>query len=125
MAAVTPLDELTAIEADTVLDAPTTAKQIGMSPHTLWRMRQRSDAGGLPWVQLSAGRIGYRLGDIRRYLLSRRVGVAAGEDEAVAAPFTPSVTQARQVRSRPRGQRGRFAPFEKSADGNADEAARS
>jgi hypothetical protein len=59
---------------DRVLSAAETASLLGLSSFTLLRMRQRPEADGLPWVQLSAKRIGYRLGDIRSYLQARRVG---------------------------------------------------
>jgi hypothetical protein len=42
-------------------------------------MRQQPDAGGLPFIQLSQGRIGYRLSDIEAYLTARRVGKLPGE----------------------------------------------
>jgi hypothetical protein len=57
-----------------VLTVDETVALLGISVFTLLRMRQRQDAGGLPFVQLSAKRLGYRLGDIRAYLRARRVG---------------------------------------------------
>jgi hypothetical protein len=50
-----------------------------LSKITLLRMRQLPDAGGLPFVQLSQSRIGYRLSDIDAYLAARRVGWLTGE----------------------------------------------
>jgi hypothetical protein len=47
---------------------------LGVSVFTLLRMRQRPGADGLPFIQLSPKRIGYRLGDVRAYLKARRVG---------------------------------------------------
>jgi antitoxin component of RelBE/YafQ-DinJ toxin-antitoxin module len=62
------------IDDDIINDAPTVAKQLGVSKATLIRMRQRQDAGGLPFVKLSAKRIGYRRADVRAFLVARRVG---------------------------------------------------
>ncbi len=59
---------------DRVLTADETTALLGLSTFTLLRMRQRPNAGGLPFVRLSPKRIGYRLSDIRSYLQARRVG---------------------------------------------------
>lgn len=59
---------------DRVLTAAEAAKQLGLSRFTMLRMRRSPDAGGLPFVRLSQGRIGYRGRDIEAYLLARRVG---------------------------------------------------
>jgi hypothetical protein len=59
---------------DRVLTAAETAKLLGVSEFTLLRKRQRPNADGLPYVMLSPKRLGYRLGDVRAYLRSRRVG---------------------------------------------------
>src|SRR2546421_604146 len=59
---------------DRVQTAADTARQLGVSEFTLLRMRQSDNSGGLPFVQLSPGRIGYLRGDIRAYLVARRVG---------------------------------------------------
>lgn len=49
----------------------------GLSKFTLLRMRQSDGAGGLPFVRLSAGRIGYLRRDVHGYLLACRVGSLA------------------------------------------------
>lgn len=59
---------------DRVLTAAEAAKQLGLSRFTMLRMRRSPDAGGLPFVRLSQGRIGYRGRDIEAYLFARRVG---------------------------------------------------
>jgi hypothetical protein len=62
------------LEDDIVLPVNVAEKVLGESRWTLARRRQEPAAGGLPYVKLSAQRIGYRLGDIRRFLWARRVG---------------------------------------------------
>jgi predicted DNA-binding transcriptional regulator AlpA len=62
---------------DTVLNATETAALLGVSKFTLLRMRQRSDADGLPFVKLSPNRIGYVRRDVLAFLASRRVGALA------------------------------------------------
>ena len=59
---------------DAVLTAAETAAQLGLSKFTLLRMRQRPNADGLPFVQLSPNRIGYVRCDVRAFLNARRVG---------------------------------------------------
>jgi hypothetical protein len=60
---------------DDIIDpAKAVEKQTGLSRHTLIRMRQRPEAGGLPFVRLTAKRIGYRRGDVRAFIAARRVG---------------------------------------------------
>jgi hypothetical protein len=59
---------------DRVLAPREVCELLGLSIFTLTRLRQEPDAGGLPWVQLSAKRVGYRLGDVRAYLAARRRG---------------------------------------------------
>ena len=61
-------------DPDRIVSADDAAKILGVHPHTLLRMCQSPDAGGLPWVKISAQRIGYRLGDIRSFIAARRVG---------------------------------------------------
>ncbi len=61
-------------EDDLVLTAAETAQLLSVSTFTLLRMRQRDDTGGLPFVQLSPGRIGYSRRDVRAYVAARRVG---------------------------------------------------
>jgi hypothetical protein len=99
---------------DEILSPRETAKEIDLSEFTLMRMRQSPDAGGLPYVQLSPGRIGYRRGDIRAFLLSRRVGTLANEPPK-ALPFAkPS------GRGRPRrGVLTRWSP--KNTDDSAED----
>jgi hypothetical protein len=90
MPAVTPADVLAdATWEDQVLSPRDTAKQLGCSEFTLLRMRQRPNSDGLPWVRLTAGRIGYRRGDIRAYLLARRVGTTPEQ----APEQTPAATR--------------------------------
>jgi len=59
---------------DRVLTAPATAEMLGLSEFTLLRKRQQPGAGGLPFVQLSDKRIGYRLSDVLAFLNARTVG---------------------------------------------------
>src|SRR5262249_10057268 len=59
---------------DRVLTADEASKRIGLSRFTMLRMRRLPDAGGLPFVRLSQGRIGYRIRDLEAYLVARRVG---------------------------------------------------
>jgi hypothetical protein len=61
---------------DAVSTVAYTARLLGVSEITLLRMRQREDRGGLPFVQLSPGRIGYLRRDVRAFLEARRVGEA-------------------------------------------------
>jgi hypothetical protein len=64
-------------------------------------MRQQKDQGGLPFIQLSPGRIGYRKSDIEAFLLARRVGhlpdevPAAAQDLAV--PHQPVLRRPKKV----------------------------
>ncbi len=64
---------------DQVLSAIDTARKLGVSKITLLRMRKLPDAGGLPYVRLSANRVGYIRRDLRAYLAARRVGKLEGE----------------------------------------------
>jgi predicted DNA-binding transcriptional regulator AlpA len=57
-----------------VLTPPQVASLLGMHKHTLWRMRNAPEAGGLPFVKLSPQRIGYIRDDVLAYLAARRVG---------------------------------------------------
>jgi hypothetical protein len=66
-------DPLPALDDDTVLTEPETRKRVRLSKATLIRMRQSPDLGGLPFIQLSPGRIGYLWGDVKTYILARRV----------------------------------------------------
>jgi hypothetical protein len=59
---------------DRILTVGEVIGMLGVSVFTLLRMRQRPNADGLPYIQLSPKRIGYRLGDVRAYLRARRVG---------------------------------------------------
>ena len=59
---------------DSVLTVAETARLLSVSKFTLLRMRQREGCGGLPFVQLSPGRIGYLRRDVRGFLVARRVG---------------------------------------------------
>lgn len=53
-----------------------------LSKITLLRMRQRDDRGGLPFVQLSPGCIGYLKCDVRAFLEARRVAASPGQQAA-------------------------------------------
>jgi predicted DNA-binding transcriptional regulator YafY len=57
-----------------VLTAAEIAELLGVHKLTLLRMRQREDAGGLPFVMLSEHRVGYLWRDVRAFLAARRVG---------------------------------------------------
>jgi hypothetical protein len=71
----TPVDTIAPLpDDDRVLTAAETAVLLGVSEFTLLRKRQRPQADGLPFVQLSQNRLGYRLGDVRAFLAARRVG---------------------------------------------------
>jgi hypothetical protein len=59
---------------DHVVSEAETALILGVSRWTLARKRKEPDAGGLPYVKLSAARIGYTMGTIRAYQRARRVG---------------------------------------------------
>jgi DNA-binding MurR/RpiR family transcriptional regulator len=80
---------------DSVQTAADTARQLGVSKFTLLRMRQAEGCSGLPFVQISPGRIGYLKSDVRAYLAARRVGtlpevtmIQADTGEAAASVFT-------------------------------------
>lgn len=62
------------LDEDACLSTGETAQLLGVDRITLLRMRQLDDCGGLPWVRVSPGRIGYMRRDIRAYLAARRVG---------------------------------------------------
>jgi predicted DNA-binding transcriptional regulator AlpA len=61
------------LDGDGVLTATEVSSLLGLSKFTLLRMRQRGARSGLPYVQLSPGRIGYLRSDVRAYLAARRV----------------------------------------------------
>ena len=60
---------------DNVLTAAEVARLLSVSEFTLLRMRQRPSADGLPFVKLSANRIGYIRRDVLAFLAARRVGI--------------------------------------------------
>jgi hypothetical protein len=64
---------------DQVLTEPEARQLLRLSKVTLIRMRKLADKGGLPFVRLSAGRIGYFRRDIVGYLAARRVGTLPDE----------------------------------------------
>jgi hypothetical protein len=66
---------------DTVLTASETSKFLGISEFTLLRMRQRPNAGGLPFVKLSPHRLGYLRRDLLAFLAARRVGTLTGSTQ--------------------------------------------
>jgi hypothetical protein len=61
-------------DADRVLTVAETALMLGISEFTLLRKRQQPRGDGLPFVRLSANRIGYMLSDVRAFLAAHRVG---------------------------------------------------
>ena len=67
---------------DMVLTEPEARQLLRVSKITLIRMRKLADKGGLPFVKLSPGRIGYLRRDIITYLATRRVGTLPGEPPA-------------------------------------------
>jgi predicted DNA-binding transcriptional regulator YafY len=73
------------LDEDACLSAAETAQLLGVDKITLLRMRQLEDCGGLPWVRVSPGRIGYMRRDIRAYLASRRVGALPVQGEMAVA----------------------------------------
>ena len=70
---------------DGVLTVKETASLLAISQFTLLRMRQRPNAGGLPYVQLSTNRIGYLRRDVHAFLAARRVGSLPKELENTTA----------------------------------------
>jgi len=72
------MDNSTIAAEPAVLTEAETAHLLGVSRFTLLRKRQEPDAGGLPFVKLSAHRIGYMRSDIMAFLAARRVGTVAG-----------------------------------------------
>jgi len=73
------------LDEDACLSTGETAALLGVDKITLLRMRQLEGCGGLPWVRVSPGRIGYMRRDIRAYLAARRVGALPVIGEMVAA----------------------------------------
>jgi hypothetical protein len=73
------------VSADDLVLTELEARQLlRVSKITLIRMRKLADKGGLPFVKLSPGRIGYLRRDIISYLATRRVGTLPGEQPAQA-----------------------------------------
>jgi predicted DNA-binding transcriptional regulator AlpA len=64
-----------------VLTEPEVRQLLGLSKITLHRMRYRPNCGGLPYVKLSPGRIGYLRSDVETYLNECRVGARAAPRE--------------------------------------------
>ncbi|HUN43092.1 MAG TPA: hypothetical protein VMU81_22600 [Acetobacteraceae bacterium] len=64
-------------DEDDVLPPAEVARKLGVHEITLLRMRKLADAGGLPFVRLSANRVGYVRRDVRAFLAARRVGEVA------------------------------------------------
>jgi hypothetical protein len=64
------------LDDNSVLTEPETRKRVRLSKATLIRMRQSPDLGGLPFVRLSPGRIGYLWRDVKAYIEARRITVA-------------------------------------------------
>jgi hypothetical protein len=71
-----------ALGDDSILTRRETAKAINTGLFTLDRKRREPDAGGLPWVQLSPHRVGYRWGDIKAFITARRHGAPEATGEA-------------------------------------------
>lgn len=67
------------IHYDAVLTEPEARQLLRLSKITMLRMRQLPDQGGLPFVRLSPGRIGYFQRDVHAYLATRRVGCLPDE----------------------------------------------
>src|SRR4051812_34951075 len=72
-------------DEDAVLSAADTARLLGVTKITLHRMRQREGCDGLPWVQVTPGRIGYMRRDVRAYLIARRRGALPEQRNLEAA----------------------------------------
>ena len=70
---------------DAVLTVAGTAQLLSVSKFTLLRMRQREGCGGLPFVQISPGRIGYLRRDVQSFLAARRIGSLPTLNSAEAA----------------------------------------
>jgi len=68
-----------ALTDDLILTEPEARHLLRLSKLTLIRMRMRADKGGLPFVRLSAGRIGYLRRDLVSYLAAQRVGTLPDE----------------------------------------------
>jgi len=68
-----------------VLTVAETARLLSVSKFTLLRMRQRGGCDGLPFVQLSPGRIGYLRRDVRDFLAARRIGTLPEAQQPRAA----------------------------------------
>jgi predicted DNA-binding transcriptional regulator AlpA len=64
---------------DAVLNSNEVSQLLGLSKFTLLRMRQRPDLGGLPYIKLSEGRLGYQRRDVRAFLAARRVSGEGSE----------------------------------------------
>jgi hypothetical protein len=73
---------------DAVLTPAETERLLGVSKFTLWRKRKLPDCGGLPFVRLSPGRIGYLRSDVRAFLGARRVGAPAEQERSEKASST-------------------------------------
>jgi predicted DNA-binding transcriptional regulator AlpA len=59
---------------EAVLSTREVSQALGLSTITIKRMRKLADRGGLPFVRLSPGRIGYLRNDVHAYIAARRVG---------------------------------------------------
>jgi hypothetical protein len=79
---ITTVVSKTSSDDEVVLTEPEVRQLLRLSKITLLRMRQREDRGGLPFVQLSPGRIGYLRGDLRAFLAARRVGSLSNKQAA-------------------------------------------
>jgi hypothetical protein len=59
---------------NSVLTTKEAAARLRKHPVTLWKWRQLPDCGGLPFIQISDGTIGYRESDLEALLDARTVG---------------------------------------------------
>jgi hypothetical protein len=71
---------------NSVLTEPEARHLLRLSKITLIRMRKLANQGGLPFVQLSPGRIGYFRRDVIAYLAARRVGTLPDEPPSATPP---------------------------------------
>jgi hypothetical protein len=71
-----------------VLSTREVSQTLGLSTITVKRMRKLADRGGLPFVQLSPGRIGYLRSDVHGYIAARRIGALPAQQNTKAPHST-------------------------------------
>jgi hypothetical protein len=69
---------------DPVLTTKEAAARLRKHPATLWKWRQLPDCGGLPFIQISNGTIGYRESHVEALLDARTVSRAVVGRECLA-----------------------------------------